>query len=102
VYNLRLVNEAAGVDITRRVTIERGQTARLQVALPPGMLSINAVPWAAVSVDGRDVGETPLGAVELSAGPHVVVFAHPQLGERRQQVTVRSGDTTRVSVDLRR
>jgi hypothetical protein len=102
VYNLHLVNEAAGVDITRRVTIERGQTARLQVALPPGTLSINAVPWATVSVDGREVGETPLGAVELSAGPHVVVFSHPQLGQRRQEVTVRAGETTRVSVDLRR
>jgi eukaryotic-like serine/threonine-protein kinase len=102
VYNLHLVNEAAGVDITRRVTVERGQTARLQVALPPGTLSINAVPWATVSVDGREVGETPLGAVELSAGPHVVVFSHPQFGQRRQEVTVRAGETTRVSVDLRR
>jgi hypothetical protein len=53
-------------------------------------------------VDGREVGETPLGAVELSAGPHVVVFSHPQLGQRRQEVTVRAGETTRVSVDLRR
>ena len=102
VYNLRLTNEAAGVDIARHVTIERGQTARLQITVPPGTLSINAVPWAAVSVDGRDVGETPLGAVELSAGPHVVAFTHPQLGERRQPVTVRAGSTTRVSVDLRR
>ncbi len=101
-HNLRLTDDAAGVDITRSVRIERGQTARLPISLPLGTLSINAVPWATVSVDGRAVGETPLGGVELSPGPHEVVFTHPDLGERRQQVTVRSGGATRLSVDLRR
>jgi eukaryotic-like serine/threonine-protein kinase len=65
-------------------------------------LSINAVPWAAVSIDGREIGETPLGGVELSAGPHEVVFTHPELGQRRQQVTVPAGGATRLSVDFRR
>lgn len=101
-HNLRLTDGAAGVDITRSVRIERGQTARLPISLPLGTLSINAVPWATVSVDGRAVGETPLGGVELSPGPHEVVFTHPDLGERRQQVMVRSGGATRLSVDLRR
>jgi hypothetical protein len=101
-HDLRLTDGAAGVDITRSVRIERGQTARLAISLPPGTLSINAVPWATVSVDGRVVGETPLGGVEFSPGPHQVVFTHPNLGERRQQVTVRAGGATRLSVDMRR
>jgi hypothetical protein len=101
-HELRVTNEAAGIDITRRVTIEQGRTARWQVTLPPGTLRINAVPWATVTVDGRDVGETPIGGVELSPGLHEVVFAHPQFGERRQQVVVRGGAITRVSVDFRR
>ena len=84
------------------VSIERGRTARLQVTVPPGTLSVNAIPWAVVSIDGRDVGETPLGGVELSPGTHDIAFTHPQLGQRRQQVTVRSGAAARVSVDLRR
>ena len=65
-HTLRLTNEAAGVDLTRHVTIERGHTARLQIRLAPGTLSVNALPWATVSVDGRIVGETPLGGLELS------------------------------------
>jgi hypothetical protein len=101
-HTLRLVNEAAAIDIVRQVTIASGRTARIEVAVPVGRLSINAVPWAAVSIDGREIGETPLGGVELSAGPHEVVFTHPELGQRRQQVTVPAGGATRLSVDFRR
>jgi len=101
-HTLRLSSASAGVDLTRVVKIARGRTVRLQVSVPPGTLSVNAVPWAAVSIDGRDVGETPLGNVELSPGLHEVAFTHPELGQRRQQVTVRSGATARLSVDLRR
>jgi hypothetical protein len=101
-HTLRLTNESAGIDLTRVVSIQGGRTARLQITVPPGTLSVNAVPWAAVSIDGRDVGETPLGGVELTPGTHDVVFTHPELGQRRQQVTVRSGAVTRVSADLRR
>jgi hypothetical protein len=101
-HTLRLSSEVAGVDLTRVVSIERGRTARLEISLPPGTLNLNAVPWANVSIDGREVGETPLGGVELSPGTHDVAFTHPQFGERRQQVTVKSGAATRISVDLRR
>jgi hypothetical protein len=101
-HTLRLSSESAGVDLTRVVSIERGRTARLQITVPPGTLSVNAVPWANVSIDGRAVGETPLGGIELSPGTHDIAFTHPELGQRRQQVTVRSGAAARVSVDLRR
>ena len=101
-HTLRLSSEAAGVDLTRVVSVERGKTARLQITVPPGTLNVNAVPWANVSIDGREVGETPLGGVEVKPGTHEVTFTHPELGQRRQQVTVRSGAAARVSVDLRR
>jgi hypothetical protein len=101
-HTLRLSSESAGINLRRVVSIKRGRTARLRITVPPGKLSVNAVPWAAVSIDGRDVGETPLGGVELSPGTHDIAFTHPELGQRRQQVTVRSGAAARVSVDLRR
>jgi PEGA domain len=101
-HTLRFVNQAAGVNVSRRVTIEPGETARVEVAVPMGMLSVNASPWAAVSIDRREVGETPLGNLELPAGPHEVVFRHPEFGERRQHITLRAGITTRLSVDMRR
>jgi PEGA domain-containing protein len=101
-HTLRFVNQAAEVNVSRRITIEPGKTARVEVAVPTGILSVNASPWAAVSVDQREVGETPLGNIELPAGSHDVVFRHPDFGERRQRITLRAGVTTRLSVDMRR
>ena len=101
-HTLRFVNKAAEVNVSRRVTIEPGRTARVEVAVPTGILSVNASPWAAVSIDQREVGETPLGNLELPAGSHDVVFRHPDFGERRQRITLRAGLTTRLSVDMRR
>jgi hypothetical protein len=47
------------------------------------------------------VGETPIGSVTVPIGIHEVVFRHPELGERRQAVTVKAGEPTKVGVDLR-
>lgn len=33
---------------------------------------INATPWARVTIDGRELGATPLGNVELTVGPHAL------------------------------
>jgi type II secretory pathway predicted ATPase ExeA len=37
---------------------------------PPVSVHINAVPWARISVDGRELGVTPLGNVPLEPGMH--------------------------------
>jgi serine/threonine-protein kinase len=68
--------------------------------VPSGRLSINAVPWAEVWLDGRAIGQTPVGNVLASIGPHEVVFRHPSLGERRQTVDVVADTTTRVGIDF--
>ena len=65
-------------------------------------MSVNAVPWAEVWVDGDRVGETPLGNVPVALGVHDVLFRHPELGEQRQTVTVTLAGPARVSADLRR
>ncbi|HEY0191197.1 MAG TPA: serine/threonine-protein kinase [Kofleriaceae bacterium] len=42
-----------------------------------GYLRVNASPWAAVTIDSKPAGVTPLGApIELHAGRHVVVLVH--------------------------
>jgi type II secretory pathway predicted ATPase ExeA len=33
-------------------------------------VNINAIPWAAIDVDGEPLGETPLAGVPLATGPH--------------------------------
>jgi hypothetical protein len=33
---------------------------------------VNAQPWADIELDGKHVGQTPLGELPLSPGPHLV------------------------------
>jgi hypothetical protein len=54
-----------------------------------------------VSVNGRDLGVTPLPPLELPAGVQVLTLTNPQLGvTRKVKVTVKPGATTPLKVDL--
>jgi serine/threonine-protein kinase len=99
-HDLDLSNSALEFTAKRNVKIVAGKTTDLAIALPMGKLSINAVPWADVSIDGRAAGTTPLGNLSVPVGTHEIVFRNPQLGERRQTVTVKSQTPTRIGVDL--
>ena len=65
-----------------------------------GLLQVVARPWADISVDGAQVGTTPFRALKVAAGKHVVLFTHPDYKPFRRQVVVRSGETSRLEVDL--
>ena len=91
-----------GYTATRSVRINPGSTAQVALDLPRAPLSVNAVPWAQVSVDGRALGDTPIGNSMETIGRHEVVFRHPELGERRASVLVTLKGPARVSVDMRR
>ena len=101
-HELDLVNSALGYHSRRVVDIKAGQIVSLSVTPPNGSVSINALPWAAVWIDGNAVGETPLGNLSISLGEHEIVFRHPDLGERREKAIVRSDRLTRVSANLQR
>ncbi|HEX2445674.1 MAG TPA: PEGA domain-containing protein [Vicinamibacterales bacterium] len=101
-HTLRLASQALNFEVRQAVDVSSGQTRVVRPALPNGTLSINALPWAEVWVDGERKGETPIGNLSASIGQHEVVFRHPQLGEQRRSVTVTTGGITRVGVDLRR
>jgi hypothetical protein len=102
VHELELVNTALEVRQSASVTIAAGQTARMTVAMPDGSLSINALPWADVWIDGRSVGTTPLANLVVSVGSHEILWKHPTLGERRQTVVVKARTPAQVGVDLSR
>ena len=82
--------------ITVRATLDA-----IPVQQPPGFLTINATPWADVFVDGKAVGQTPIGSLEVEPGTHTVRLVCPPLeAEKTTTVTVGSGETKPVSVDL--
>ena len=96
-----LVNERLNYRERRTVAVTAGTTSQLRPEVPSGSISLNAVPWAAVWIDDRRVGATPLGELPVALGEHVIRFEHPQLGERRETVLVKAGEVTRVTVNLR-
>jgi hypothetical protein len=98
---IELVNEDLGYRERRVITIAPGATNKVSVQMPQGSLSVNAVPWAEVWIDGRHVGDTPMGEFPVAAGRHAVRLRHPQLGEKQQQAIVRVGESTAISADLR-
>src|SRR5918993_1428232 len=67
--DLRLSNDALGFSEGRTVQVKAGQTATISVKVPKAPISINAVPWAEVWIDGVRVGETPIGNYMVSLGP---------------------------------
>ena len=53
-------------------------------------------------IDGKPVGETPIGNLEFPIGPHRVVFRHPVHGEQTRTVVLAAGAARcAFSVDLR-
>jgi hypothetical protein len=99
-HSLEFVNEQLEVKIARTVAVQGGREVAVDVTPPQGLVNINARPWAEVFAQGTRLGETPLGNVSLPVGTHELVFSHPQLGERRQSVTVRASTAARVSVSF--
>ena len=53
-----------------------------------GRLSVNAMPWATVSIDGEAFGETPLGEIDLPYGVHEVEATFPDGARVTREVTI--------------
>ena len=101
-HEIELVNQAQGYRSVRLVDIVPGKVTTLAIEAPaPGLVNVNASPWAEVWIGGRRIGETPLANVSVPAGQHEVVFRHPQLGEKRQDLSVTPGARVRLSMDMR-
>jgi hypothetical protein len=101
-HALEIVSETLGYRVTRTVQVLPGKVASIGIELPNGTLNVNAQPWAEVWIDNKRIGETPIGNVSLPIGPHEVVFRHPQLGEKRQAISVTAAAPVRVSIDMRK
>ena len=89
-----------GFQEARRIDVTAGKTIAIRVDPPKASVSVNARPWADIMLDGNNVGQTPIANLLVSVGSHEMVFRHPQLGERKQTVTVTAKGPNRIAVDL--
>ena len=99
-HTISLANAALQYESERTIDVAAGQTATVRVDAPKVPISANARPWADVTIDGANVGQTPIANFSTSIGTHEIVFRHPQLGERRQTVVVTAKGPNRIAVDL--
>jgi serine/threonine-protein kinase len=99
-HRFELVNAPLEFRTTASVQVVAGSTATANIAVPNGLLFVNALPWAEVEIDGKSVGTTPLANISLPIGSHHVIWRHPQLGERERTVTMTATAPTRVGVDF--
>ncbi len=100
-HELEMSNELLGYKTTRVIQVPAGKVAEIAVTLPSGTVNLNASPWAEVWIDGKRVGETPIGNLSVPIGPHEVVFRNPQLGEKRHAISVSLAAPVRLSVDMK-
>jgi hypothetical protein len=101
-HRLEIVSEALAFRTTTAVDVVSGKETRVPVQLPKGSVAINALPWAEVWIDGQKAGETPIGSIALTLGPHELVFKHPDYPDRHHAVSVTAGEPTRVSVEMKK
>jgi hypothetical protein len=97
---LTLENKAYGFRNEQMIDVTAGRGLTVAVTLPEGRLRANATPWAEVFVNGRSLGETPIGQATLPLGRYELVFRHPKLGERRVPVTIRADEPAVATVDF--
>jgi len=101
-HDLVLKNASVGYESGHSVDVAAGRVATIAVVAPRAPLSINAVPWANVAIDGTAVGQTPMGNFMIAVGPHHITFHHPQFGERTQAIVVTATRANRAAVDFTR
>jgi hypothetical protein len=97
-HKIDLVNEALEFRTKATPVVKAGQMTPLAISLPNGRLSVNALPWADVLIDGKPAGQTPLANLSVTIGDHEIVFRHPQFGEQKQTTTVKAETPARVSL----
>jgi serine/threonine-protein kinase len=70
--------------------------------LPRGELTLGALPWAHVTIDGEKRPDTPLSKISIPAGPHQVRLVCPPTGkELKFSITIEPGKELRRVADLR-
>ena len=73
----------------------------VEPAAPPAIpvdVQINARPWATISIDGDEVGETPLAGISVPTGPHRFAARFPD-GRTVERVIDVAPDNRHVSFD---
>jgi hypothetical protein len=95
----------SSISTTTTRTTTRGLAAAAPAVAAPSTggggtatLDLSSTPPAAVVVNGRPLGTTPIHGVHVGAGKQTVVFVHPSLGRKVASATVAPGGRAAIGV----
>jgi eukaryotic-like serine/threonine-protein kinase len=98
-HRVLLRNDTAGVRKEITLVVKPGEELKQSVAFPMGKIAVRVEPWAAVTLDGKSIGTTPIEPTEVAAGRHELRLTNPQLGkDEKRLVTVKQGAEQVVKV----
>ena len=101
-HTIDLVNDTLEFRSHVTTAVKAGQITALAIPVPNGHLSINALPWADVLIDGKAAGQTPLANLSVPIGEHEIVFRNPQFPEQHQTAVVKVDTPARVSMTFQK
>jgi hypothetical protein len=99
-HTVLLTNLSLGYQENRKIEVTAGKTIAIKIDPPKASVSVNARPWAEITLDGTSAGQTPIANLLVTVGSHEMVFRHPQLGERKETVVVTAKGPNRIAVDF--
>jgi hypothetical protein len=95
------MKRARPLSSNRADTVTRTPNAPASPA-PAGYLTINAVPYGTVSIDGVEIGDTPVVHYQLAPGNHLVRVSREGYRPDSLHVAITAGNEVRVSRTLTR
>ncbi len=71
-----------------------------QMAKGKGVFNIYSTPSASVIIDGRPRGTTPATGIQVDAGKHLIILAHPLKGRKKYSASVAAGASRNINVEF--
>ncbi len=65
-----------------------------------GFITVNAIPWGEVFVDGESLGPTPIVKYKTKPGNHELVISRLKYEKHKEKITVYKSETTVLSIKL--
>lgn len=98
---LKIIVEKDGfAPFTQNVTARTGETVNVTARLHPlgkGTINVTAIPWANVSLNGKDVGVTPKALKDIPEGKVEVKLSHPAYRQFTASVIVKADEQAEVA-----
>jgi hypothetical protein len=95
-HTIEVTSQAMGFRESRQIDIKPGEVVALTIQMPPATLEIVAPADSEIFVDGKSVGQAPLGPIQVQVGTREIMMRHATLGERRQVISVTYSSPARI------